>query len=379
MDFLLNEEQRIFQEYFRRFCEKEVAPLVEEAEETETFPLPLFSKMAGLGYLCPRYPEEYGSADIDKLTEVIMREEFSRVCQGIASSWSAHSHLGTYPIFKWGSEEQKQHYLVPAIRGEKLAAFGLTEPGAGSDIKSMGTTAVRDGKHYIINGSKTFITNGTFCNFVVLVAYTDRSKGYRGISMFIVDKGTEGFSVSRKLKKEGIRSSETAELSFEDCRVHQDQRIGKEGSFYALMDTLNEGRVGVAGNCVGIAQAAYEAALRYAKEREQFGRPIGSFQAIQFKLVDMLAHIEAIRLLVHRAAWMIDQGMNPIKEASIAKLMASETAVKVAREAIQIHGGYGMMREFPVGRYLRDALVYTIGEGTSEIQKKIIAKQIGLP
>lgn len=379
MDFLLNEEQRIFQEYFRRFCEKEVAPLVEEAEETETFPLPLFSKMAGLGYLCPRYPEEYGSADIDKLTEVIMREEFSRVCQGIASSWSAHSHLGTYPIFKWGSEEQKQHYLVPAIRGEKLAAFGLTEPGAGSDIKSMGTTAVRDGKHYIINGSKTFITNGTFCNFVVLVAYTDRSKGYRGISMFIVDKGTEGFSVSRKLKKEGIRSSETAELVFEDCRVHQDQRIGKEGSFYALMDTLNEGRVGVAGNCVGIAQAAYEAAMRYAKEREQFGRPIGSFQAIQFKLVDMLAHIEAIRLLVHRAAWMIDQGMNPIKEASIAKLMASETAVKVAREAIQIHGGYGMMREFPVGRYLRDALVYTIGEGTSEIQKKIIAKQIGLP
>lgn len=379
MDFLLNEEQRIFQEYFRRFCEKEVAPLVEEAEETETFPLPLFSKMAGLGYLCPRYPEEYGSADIDKLTEVIMREEFSRVCQGIASSWSAHSHLGTYPIFKWGSEEQKQHYLVPAIRGEKLAAFGLTEPGAGSDIKSMGTTAVRDGKHYIINGSKTFITNGTFCNFVVLVAYTDRSKGYRGISMFIVDKGTEGFSVGRKLKKEGIRSSETAELVFEDCRLHQDQRIGKEGSFYALMDTLNEGRVGVAGNCVGIAQAAYEAAMRYAKEREQFGRPIGSFQAIQFKLVDMLAHIEAIRLLVYRAAWMIDQGMNPIKEASIAKLMASETAVKVAREAIQIHGGYGMMREFPVGRYLRDALVYTIGEGTSEIQKKIIAKQIGLP
>ncbi len=379
MDFLLNEEQRIFQEYFRRFCEKEVAPLVEEAEETETFPLPLFSKMAGLGYLCPRYPEEYGSADIDKLTEVIMREEFSRVCQGIASSWSAHSHLGTYPIFKWGSEEQKQHYLVPAIRGEKLAAFGLTEPGAGSDIKSMRTTAVRDGKHYIINGSKTFITNGTFCNFVILVAYTDRSKGYRGISMFIVDKGTEGFSVSRKLKKEGIRSSETAELSFEDCRVHQDQRIGKEGSFYALMDTLNEGRVGVAGNCVGIAQAAYEAAMRYAKEREQFGRPIGSFQAIQFKLVDMLAQIEAIRLLVHRAAWMIDQGMNPIKEASIAKLMASETAVKVAREAIHIHGGYGMMREFPVGRYLRDALVYTIGEGTSEIQKKIIAKQIGLP
>jgi alkylation response protein AidB-like acyl-CoA dehydrogenase len=378
LDFFLNEEQRIFQEHFRRFCEKEVAPLIEEAEETETFPLPLFSKMAELGYLCPRYPERYGSADIDKLSEVIMREEFSRVCQGIASSWSAHSHLGTYPIFKWGSEEQKQNYLVPAIRGKKLAAFGLTEPDAGSDIKSLRTTAIKDGEHYVINGRKTFITNGTFCDFVTLVAYTDRSKGYRGISMFVVDKSTEGFSVSRKLKKEGIRSSETAELLFENCRVHVSQRIGQTGVFYELMDTLNEGRVGVAGNCVGIAQAAYEAAMRYAKEREQFGRPIGSFQAIQFKLVDMLAQIEAIRLLVYRAAWMIDQGMNPVKEASIAKLMASETAVKVAREAVHVHGGYGMMREFPVGRYLRDALVYTIGEGTSEIQKKIIANQIGL-
>jgi len=379
LDFSLNEEHRIFQQQFRRFCEKEVAPLVEEAEETETFPMPLFGKMAELGYLCPRFPEKYGAAGIDKISEVIMREEFSRVCQGIASSWSAHSHLGTYPIYKWGSAVQKQNYLVPAVRGQKLAAFGLTEPDAGSDIKSLRTTAVKSGDHYIINGSKTFITNGTFCDFVTLVAYTDRSQGYRGISLFIVDKGTAGFSVSRKLKKEGIRSSETAELLFEDCRIHQDQRIGPVGAFYELMDTLNEGRVGVAGNCVGIAQAAYEAALRYAKEREQFGRTIGSFQAIQFKLVEMLAQIEAIRLLVYRAAWMIDQGMNPVKEASIAKLMASETAVKVAREAVHIHGGYGMMREFPVGRCLRDALVYTIGEGTSEIQKKIIARQIGLP
>lgn len=378
MDFSLSEDQRIFRDTFGRFCEKEIAPLVDEAEETETFPLQLFPKMASLGYLCPRYPEEYGGAGIDKISEVIMREELSRTSQGIASSWSAHSHLGTYPVYKWGSEEQRQAYLVPAIRGEQIAAFGLTEPDAGSDTKSIRTSARRVNDDYVINGRKIFITNGNICDFLTLVAYTDSSKGYRGISMFIVEKGTPGFLVTRKLKKEGVRSSETAELLFEDCRIPKDQRIGEEGGFYKLMNTLNEGRVGVAGNCVGMAQAAYEAALRYAKERVQFGKPIGRFQAIQFKLAELSTEIEAARLLVHRAAWMIDQGLEPIKEASMAKLYASEVAVRAAREAVQIHGGYGMMREYPVGRYLRDALVYTVGEGTSEIQKQIIAKQIGL-
>ncbi len=378
MDFSLSEEHRIFRETFRRFCEQEIAPLVEEAEETETFPLELFPKMARLGYLCPRYPAEYGGAGIDKLSEVIMREELSRVCQGIATSWSAHSHLGTYPIFKWGSSEQKAAYLIPAVRGEKIGAFGLTEPDAGSDIKSIRTTANRQGDAYVINGRKIFTTNGNICDFLTLVAYTDRPKGYAGISMFVVEKGTPGFMVTRKLKKEGVRSSETAEILFEDCRVSREQRIGEEGAFNKLMDTLNEGRVGVAGNCVGVAQSAYEAALKYAKERVQFGRPIGRFQAIQFKLAEMATEIEAARLLVYRAAWLIDQGHEPIKEAAMAKLYASEAAVRAAREAMQIHGGYGMMREFPLGRYLRDALVYTVGEGTSEIQKRIIAGQIGL-
>jgi len=378
LDFSLSEEHIIFRDNYRRFCEKEIAPLVSEAEETETFPLQLFSKMARLGYICPRYPEKYGGAGIDKLTEVIMREETSRICQGIASSWSAHSYLGTYPIFKWGSEEQKQTYLVPAIQGKKIAAFGLTEPDAGSDVKSIRTTAKQEGDDYVINGRKIFITNGTICDFITLVAYTDLSKGYKGISFFIVEKDTPGFIVTRKLKKEGIRSSETAELLFEECRISKDQLIGEEGAFHRITETLNEGRVGVAGNCVGIAQSAYEAALKFSKERIQFGKPISKFQAIQFKLSEMATEIDAARMLVYRAAWMIDQGKECVKEASMAKLYASETAVRVAREAVQIHGGYGMMREFPVGRYLRDSLVYTVGEGTSEIQKKIIAKQIGL-
>ena len=378
MDFFLNEEQRIFKETFRKFAETEIAPLVEEAEETETFPLKLFPEMGKLGYLCPRYAEKYGGAGIDKVAEVLMREELSRVSQGIASSWSAHSHLGTFPVYHWGSEEQKQNYLVPAIRGEKVFAFGLTEPNAGSDVKAIETTARREGDFYRINGRKIFITNGNICDFLTLVAYTDKTRGYRGISIFLVEKGTPGFIVTRKLKKEGIRSSETAEILLEDCLIPKENLIDEEGSFYRVMETLNEGRIGVAGNCVGMAQGAYEAALKYSQERVQFGRPIAQFQAIAFKLADMATEIEAARLLVLRAAWLMDQGKNPIREASMAKLLASEVAVRVSREAMQIHGGYGQMREFPVGRFHRDALVYVVGEGTSEIQRQIIAKQMGL-
>lgn len=378
MNFFLREDQRLFQETFRKFAEKEIAPLVPTAEETETFPLELFPKMGKLGYLCPRYAERYGGAGIDKVTEVLMREELSRISQGIASTWSAHSHLGTFPIYHWGSEAQKQKYLVPAIKGEKIFAFGLTEPNAGSDIKAIETTAVKKGDFYIVNGRKIFITNGNICDFLTLIAYTDKSKGYRGISMFIVEKGTPGFIVTRKLKKEGVRSSETAELLFEDCRIPQENRLGEEGSFYKVMETLNEGRIGVAGNCVGMARGAFEAAWQYAQQRVQFGRPIAQFQAIAFKLADMATEIEAARFLVWRAAWLLDIGQNPIREASMAKLFASEVAVRVSREAMQIHGGYGQMREFPVGRFHRDALVYLVGEGTSEMQRQIIAKQMGL-
>jgi len=378
MEFFLSEEQRISREAFRKFAETEIAPLVEEAEETETFPLQLFPQMGKLGYLCPRYSQKYGAAGIDKISEVLVREEISRVSQGIASSWSAHSHLGTFPLYHWGSEEQKQKYLVPAIRGEKIFAFGLTEPNAGSDVKSIEAAAHREGDFYVINGRKIFITNGNICDYLTLIAYTDKTRGYRGISIFLVEKGTPGFIITRKLKKEGVRSSETAELLFENCRIPKENLIGEEGHFYRVMETLNEGRIGVAGNCVGMAQGAYEAALHYAKERVQFGQPIARFQAIAFKLADMATEIEAARLLVLRAAWLMDQGKNPIREASMAKLFASEVAVRVSQEAMQIHGGYGQMREFPVGRFHRDALVYVVGEGTSEIQRMIIAKQMGL-
>jgi len=378
MEFFLREEQRIFQETFRKFVMAEIAPLVEEAEETEFFPKQLFPQMGKLGYLCPRYAEKYGGAGIDKVSEVLMREEISRVSQGIASSWSAHSHLGTFPVYHWGSEEQKQKYLVPAIRGDKIFAFGLTEPNAGSDVKSIETVARRSGDAYVINGRKIFITNGNFCDFLTLVAYTDKTRGYRGISIFLVEKGVPGFIVTRKLKKEGVRSSETAELLFEDCRIPRENLIGEEGGFYRVMETLNEGRIGVAGNCVGMAQGAYEAARKYGQERVQFGQPIAKFQAIAFKLADMATEIEAARLLVLRAAWLMDQGKNPVREASMAKLFASEVAVRVSQQAMQIHGGYGQMREFPVGRFHRDALVYVVGEGTSEIQRQIIAKQLGL-
>lgn len=379
MNFELTEEQKMFRQAMRRFCENEIAPLVEEAEEKEKFPQELFPKMGKLGYLCIRYPEKYGGAGVDKITDVLCREEMSRICQGIASSWSGHSHLGTYPIYMFGTEEQKQRYLVPAIKGEKVAAFGCTEPNAGSDVKAIETTAYKNGNYYILNGSKVFTSNATFAHYVLVVAYTDKSQGYRGISLFMVDRDTPGFIMGRKIPKEGCRSCETAEIAFQDCQVPEENLLGGiEGCWALVMDTLSEGRIGVAGNLVGIAQAAYEAALSYAKERVQFGQPIGKFQAIGFKIAEMAIQIEAARILVHYAAWLTDQGKDTVKEASMAKLFASEVAVRVARESVQIHGGYGQTRDFPVGRYLRDALAYTVGEGTSEIQCLIISRQIGL-
>lgn len=373
-----SEEHNIFKDQIRRFCETEIAPLVEEAERNQKTPTHIFPKMGKLGFLCIRYPEEYGAVGADKITDVILREEMSRVCQGIATSWSGHSHLSTFPIYKSGTEEQKQEYLVPAIQGDKIGAFALTEPDAGSDTKSIKTTAVNKGDYYILNGSKTFISNAPFADYLLTAAYTDPSKGYRGISLFLVDTNTEGLHI-KKLDKEAIRSSETGEISFEDCKIGRDKLLGeKEGNFNLIMETLSEGRIGVAGNMVGVAQAAFEYALNYAKQRVQFGKPIGKFQAISGMLADMAAEIHAARLMVLYAARMLDSGQKCTFEASSCKLMASETAVKVARAAIQIHGGYGLMAEYPVFRCLRDALVYTIGEGTSEIQRNILAKELGL-
>ncbi|MBU4563612.1 MAG: acyl-CoA dehydrogenase family protein [Proteobacteria bacterium] len=378
MEPYTNQEHDIFRDQFRRFCEKEIAPLVDEAERNQVFPRNLFPIMGQMGFLCIRYPEEYGGAGADKITDVILREELSRVCQGIATSWSGHSHLATYPIFRLGSEEQRQKYLVPAIKGDKIGAFALTEPDAGSDTKSLRSTATRTDQGYMLRGSKTFISNAPIADYFVVAAYTDKAQGYHGISLFLVDAQTPGLSVT-KLDKEGIRSSDTGEVSFDDCLVGDNALLGgKEGNFNLIMETLNEGRVGVAANMVGVAQAAYEASLRYARERVQFGKPIGKFQAVSHKVADMATQIMAARHMVYSAARLIDLGRPCTLEASACKLFASEVAVQTAREAIQIHGGYGIMREFPVFRYLSDALVYTIGEGTSEIQRNIIAKQIGL-
>ncbi len=379
MDFDLSEEQRIFQKAIRDFAEKEIAPLVEKAEEEECFPLELFLRMGRLGYLGIRYPEVYGGSGADKISECIWAEELFRVCRGIATSLFAHAHLGTFPLFALGTEEQKARFLVPAVRGEKIAAFALTEPNAGSDIQSIESRATKSGNAYLLRGSKMFVTNGTFADYVLAAAYTDRRKGFEGISLFVVERGTPGFQISRKLKKEGSRSSETAELIFEDCLIPEENLVGRrEGGFRDILKTLVEGRVVVAAGATGVARAAFEAALRYAGERVAFGRPIGQFQAIGFKLADMATWIEISRTMIYRVAWMIDQKKPCTLEASMAKLFATEMAEKVTSEAMQIFGGYSQMREFPVGRYWRDARQLKIGEGTSEIQRRIICHQLGL-
>jgi len=379
MDFDLSEEQRIFQRAIRDFAEKEIAPLVEKAEEEERFPVELFLRMGRLGYLGIRYPELYGGSGADKISECIWAEELFRVCRGIATSLFAHSHLGTFPLFALGTEEQKARFLVPAVRGEKIAAFALTEPNAGSDIQSIESRATKSGNAYVLRGSKMFVTNGTFADYVLAAAYTDRRKGFEGISLFVVERGTTGFQVSRKLKKEGSRSSETAELSFADCVIPTENLLGgREGVFRDILKTLVEGRVTIAAGATGVARAAFEAALRYAKERVAFGRPIGQFQAVGFKLADMAMFIEIARTMIYKVAWMIDQKKLCTIEASMAKLFATEMAEKVTSEAMQIFGGYSQMREFPVGRYWRDARQLKIGEGTSEIQRRIICHQMGL-
>jgi len=379
MDFEFTEEQKIFKNAISDFAEKEIAPLVDEAEENGHTPVELFPKMAKLGYLCIRYPLEYGGAGADRVTECIYVEELSRVCAGIAGALLVQSSLGTSPIYNYGSEEQKQEYLLPAIRGEKISSFGLTEPNAGSDVMAIETRAKKEGDSYIINGTKIFITNGPIADYVIVAAYTDKSKKSKGISLFIVDKGTPGFTVSRKLDKLGGRATETAELAFEDCKVSGKKLIGKEGEGLGMiMNTLTGGRIVTGARYLGIGQAAYEAALRYAKERVQFGKPIGKFQAISFKLADMAMDLESARLMIYRAAWMDDNGKKCAKEASMAKVLGTEAAVRVTGEAVQIHGGYGYMMEYPVQRYFRDAKLGTLVEGTSEIQRTIISRELGL-
>jgi alkylation response protein AidB-like acyl-CoA dehydrogenase len=378
MDFELTEENRIFQEAIRDFAQKEIAPLVDEAEENNVFPQQLFKKMGEQGFLCPRYPLELGGGGGDKITECIMMEELNKVNAGIAASLMAQSGLCTQPIYRFGSEEQKQKFLVPAIKGEKIGAFGLTEPDAGSDAASIKTRAVRDGDAYSINGTKIFITNGPICDYVLLAAYTDPTKRGQGINLFVVEKGTPGFTVSRKLDKVGNRSIETGELVFEDCRVPAKNMIGEKegGGFDMITDTLISGRITYGSRCTGTAQAAYDLTVQYAKERVQFGRPIIKFQATRFKLAEMATNIDVMRSYTYRVAWMYDQGKNVRKESSMVKLFTAETLQKILSDSMQIHGGYGYMMEYPIQRYWRDGRLFTITEGTSEIQRLVICREL---
>jgi len=380
MDFSFNEEEKMLQKTIKTFVEKEITPLVDEAEAKQKFPVEVLQKMAKQGYLCVNYPAEYGGGGLGVVAECIILEEIARINAGIAGGVMLQSGIGTHMILDNGNEEQKQKYLVPVINAEKISAFGLTEPNAGSDVASIQTKAEKDGDYYVINGSKTFITLGSICDFICVACWTDKSKSAgKGISVIVVEKGTPGFTVARVLEKVGFHSSEPAELVFEDCRVPRANLIGEEGKgFGYLMNTLAHGRITHSMTSLGLAQAALDEALLYANQRVQFGQPIGKFQAIKFKLARMAMQVQAARLMSYYAAWLYDQGERCIKEASMAKLYASEVANEVTEKAMHIFGGYGYMMEYPVQRYWRDAKSRKITEGTSEIQKTVIARELGL-
>jgi len=377
MDYDLSEESRMFQNSIRSFAQKEIGPLVEEAEEKETFPVELFPKVGDLGYLGIRFPEKYGGSNMGKVEECIFMEEVGYVSSGIASAFHPQ-FLACLALYNFGTEEQKQRFLIPAIKGEKIMALGITEPNAGSDVGGIETTAKKAGGEYILNGSKMFITNGNIADCVFIVAYTDKTKKQEGIGLFIAEKGTSGFS-TRKLRKMTNMSADLGEVILEDCRVPGGNILGEEtGGFQRIMETLFSARITHGARSVGLAQAAYDAAFKYAQERRQFGKPIGKFQAVKFKLAQMAIEINAARLLVYKAAWLLDQGRDYVKDGSMAKVFASEMAQRAAADAMHIHGGYGYMMEFPVQRYFRDAKMFTVADGTTEIQRSIIARELGI-
>ncbi|MGI8787937.1 MAG: acyl-CoA dehydrogenase family protein [Pyrinomonadaceae bacterium] len=377
MNFELNEEQQQIKMSVREFAESEILPHVMEWDETQHFPIELRPKLAELGLLGVIFPEEYGGAGMGYIEYATIIEEIARVDGSVGLSVAAHNSLCSNHIYMFGTEEQKQKYLVPLAKGESFGAWGLTEAQAGSDASGTRTNAVKNNGNYIVNGSKNFITHAIACETCVAVAVTDKEKGSHGISAFIFDKSMEGFRSDKKENKLGMRASETASVVFEDCRVPQQNLLGKEGEgFTQAMKILDGGRISIAALSVGIAQGAFEAAVRYSKERQQFGQPIAEFQAIQFKLADMATQIEAARLLTLQAAFLKDAGKRVTKQSAMAKLFASETAVRVAEESIQIHGGYGYTKDYPAEKYWRDAKLCTIGEGTSEIQRIVIAKQL---
>ncbi|HET9411015.1 MAG TPA: acyl-CoA dehydrogenase family protein [Candidatus Dormibacteraeota bacterium] len=371
-----HEELRL---HIRKFLEKEVKPHLEEWEE-KTFPDSIFLRFGELGFLGLRYPPEYGGQGGDYFSAVVLSEEMAKAgCGGLGMAVSVQTEMATPPVFKFGTEEQKRRWVVPAIRGEQIAAIAMTEPDAGSDLAGITTTAVRDGDHYVVNGRKIFITSGARAQWVLVVTKTDRERGHKGYNLLVIERGTPGFQVTRKLEKLGMHSSDTAELLFEDCRVPAANLIGEEGEgFKNLMWELQGERMIAAAGAIAGAQKTFEYTMEYARNRQAFGQPISQFQVIKHKLVDMGTKIAAVQSFVYQTARQWDEGEYPVREISQAKLLASQVACEVADEAIQILGGHGYMREFPVERAWRDARLARIGAGTDEIMKEIIAKTYGL-
>jgi alkylation response protein AidB-like acyl-CoA dehydrogenase len=377
MDFGYTLEQQHLRKTVRAFCEAEIRPHVMEWDESQTFPDKVFRKLGELGVLGAVFPEELGGSGYSYVDYSLVIEELARVDPSVALCAAAHVSLCTNHIYLAGSEEQKQRYIPKLASGEWIGSWALTEPESGSDAGGTHTRAFREGDCWVINGSKTFTTNGQVADVCVVMAVTDRAASSHGISAFLVEKGTPGFRPGKKENKLGMRCSPTNEMILTDCRVPSSQLCGKQGEgFVDALRVLDGGRISIAALAVGIAQGAYEAALRYSKQRKQFGRFISEFQAIQHKLADMATDIDASRLLTQRAAWMKDSGQNVNKESAMAKLFASETAVRVADEAVQVHGGYGFLKDYPVEKFYRDVKLCTIGEGTSEIQRLVIARQL---
>ncbi|PET01937.1 acyl-CoA dehydrogenase [Priestia megaterium] len=375
MFFKLSEEHEMIRKMVRDFAKNEVAPTAAQRDEEERFDRGIFKQMADLGLTGIPWPEQYGGIGSDYLAYCIAVEELSRVCASTGVTLSAHTSLAGWPIYTFGTEEQKQKYLKPMATGEKIGAYGLTEPSAGSDAGGMRTLAVKDGEDYILNGSKIFITNGGEADIYVVFARIDPNE--KRTSAFIIEKDMPGFSVGKKEKKLGIRSSPTTEIIFEDCRVPKENLLGNEGEgFKVAMMTLDGGRNGIAAQAVGIAQGALDAAVAYAKERQQFGKPIISQQGIAFKLADMATSIEAARLLTYQASWLESQGLPYGKESAMSKLYAGDTAMKVTTEAVQVFGGYGYTKDYPVERFMRDAKITQIYEGTQEIQRLVISRYL---
>ena len=374
MNFVLSVEHTMARTLFRTFAENEVKPLAQELDEQERFPTETVEKMAAYGFLGIPVPKEWGGQGADTLAYAICVEELSRVCATTGVIVSAHTSLCADPIRKYGTQEQKEKYLVPLAAGRSLGAFGLTEPGAGTDAAGQQTKAVLRGDHYILNGTKIFITNGGVADTYVIFAMTDKSKGTKGISAFIVEKDFEGFSIGKKELKMGIRGSSTTELVFENCKVPKENLLGKEGKGFGIaMGTLDGGRIGIAAQALGIAQGALDETVAYVKERKQFGRSISAFQNTRFQLAGLKTRIEAARLLVYRAAYAKDHQDLYSQEAAMAKLFAAETAMEVTTKCVQLHGGYGYTRDYPIERMMRDAKITEIYEGTSEVQKMVIA------